>query len=265
MRSTSPSSGSRQPLIAIREHSLDHARTIPTDEHGWVRLLCWLRPGPDRIEPHELSRVRRLVAGPDLLLHRLDPLACEASAMGLVLHTLRCSSRHRRQRGSARPREDRVWPRSSPWQSDRVRRPDRALFRSEGPVVAAAAAINATNGSSIRLYSRGSSPPRGAPEVRETGMWVWSGTKSDSNPRASARWASSPGGIPSSVANIASPCFIGAASPPLQTSPSAPGPRSPTPREVDPELSEACLSNAAISSSHLVRRLAWRDRRWVVD
>ena len=66
-------------------------------------------------------------------------------------------------------------------------------------LVAAAAAIRATNGSYVRAYSGGSSPPGGYGVRRLTGMWVWSTKNSDSKPRSSHIRASVSGSMPSAV------------------------------------------------------------------
>ena len=58
-------------------------------------------------------------------------------------------------------------------------------------LVAAAAAISETNGSKVCEYSLGSWPPPGNGVRRLAGMWVCSGTNSDSKPRSSAARASS--------------------------------------------------------------------------
>ena len=63
--------------------------------------------------------------------------------------------------------------------------PTRRVF------VAAAAYASPTRGSTVFLYSSGSSPPPGQGLRRLVGMWVCSGTKSDSKPRSSASRASS--------------------------------------------------------------------------
>ena len=58
-------------------------------------------------------------------------------------------------------------------------------------VVTAAAAASPTKGSRVCQYSRGSSGPPGQGLRRLAGMWVCSGTKSDSKPLASASRARS--------------------------------------------------------------------------
>ena len=58
-------------------------------------------------------------------------------------------------------------------------------------LVAAAATARATKGSRVCQYSRGSSGPPGHGLRRLAGMWVCSGTNSDSKPRCSASRASS--------------------------------------------------------------------------
>ena len=72
-------------------------------------------------------------------------------------------------------------------------------------VVALAAAPSATSGSSDRLYFSGSSAPLGCGVVRLVGMWVCSGSHSESRPRSSAARASSTTSIDTSVANIVTP------------------------------------------------------------
>ena len=57
--------------------------------------------------------------------------------------------------------------------------------------VEAAAYASPTKGSTVCLYSSGSVLPPGHGLRRLVGMWVCSGTKSDSKPRASASRASS--------------------------------------------------------------------------
>ena len=57
--------------------------------------------------------------------------------------------------------------------------------------VDAAAYASPTRGSTVFLYSSGNSLPPGHGLLRLVGMWVCSGTKSDSNPRFSASRASS--------------------------------------------------------------------------
>ena len=59
--------------------------------------------------------------------------------------------------------------------------------------VAAAAAVSATNRSSVCEYSFGRSGPPGQGDLRLAGMCVCSGKKSDSKPCASTSRASSPG------------------------------------------------------------------------
>ena len=61
-------------------------------------------------------------------------------------------------------------------------------------VVTMAAAVQATNGSSVWLYSGGSSPPAGYGVSRLTGMWVCSGNSSESKPACSTSGATSCGG-----------------------------------------------------------------------
>ena len=62
--------------------------------------------------------------------------------------------------------------------------------------VTAAIAASAANGSSVWLYSGGSSPPPGYGVSRLTGIWVCSGSISDSNPRSSTLRPSSAGCMP---------------------------------------------------------------------
>ena len=73
--------------------------------------------------------------------------------------------------------------------------PVPSLIRSVTP----AAAISATNGSYVREYSGGSSPPAGYGVSRDAGMWVWSVKNSDSNGRSSTIRARVSGSTPSSV------------------------------------------------------------------
>jgi len=58
-------------------------------------------------------------------------------------------------------------------------------------LVTAAAAASATNGSTVCQYSRGRSAPPGHGLLRLAGMWVCSGTNSDSKPRPSVSRARS--------------------------------------------------------------------------
>ena len=58
-------------------------------------------------------------------------------------------------------------------------------------LVAAAAAVRATKGSSVCQYCFGRSPPPAKGDCREAGMWECSATQSDSNPRSSTAGASS--------------------------------------------------------------------------
>ena len=81
----------------------------------------------------------------------------------------------------------------SRWMTRQIAVPIRILS------VASAIVASATNGSWMREYSRGSSPPAGWALSREAGMWVCSVTNTDSNPRASQSRASSAGAIASSV------------------------------------------------------------------
>ncbi len=71
--------------------------------------------------------------------------------------------------------------------------------------VTMAAAVMATTGSRQRQYCSGRSPPPGHGVSRLAGMWVCSGTQSESNPRASASRASSTMPIERSVGNIVIP------------------------------------------------------------
>lgn len=73
-------------------------------------------------------------------------------------------------------------------------------------VVTTAAAVSATNGSSVRLYSSASSlSPVGGGVLRLTGMCVCSGRYSEPSPRTSTSRARSSGRIERSVANIVTP------------------------------------------------------------
>jgi len=72
-------------------------------------------------------------------------------------------------------------------------------------VVAEAAAASATSGSSERLYLSGSGPPAGWVGAGVTGMWVCSGSHSESSPRSSTARASSTTPIETSVTNIVTP------------------------------------------------------------
>src|SRR5262249_37738981 len=76
-------------------------------------------------------------------------------------------------------------------------------------LVAAAAAMRATNGSWVRLYSSGSGRPPAKGLRRLVGMWVCSGTKSDSNLRASSSRARSSGRMERSVGKMHAPmCMV---------------------------------------------------------
>ena len=76
--------------------------------------------------------------------------------------------------------------------------------------VAAAATVSATNGSYVREYSRGSSPPTGYGVARDAGMWVCSVKKSDSKPRSCTIRASVAGSALSSVGKTPMPkCMAG--------------------------------------------------------
>ena len=79
---------------------------------------------------------------------------------------------------------------------------------SRNVVVAAAALISATNGSSARQYCSGSGSPTGAGVRRDTGMCVCSGTYIDSKPRSSAARASSAGLMLRSERNAVTPMRI---------------------------------------------------------
>ena len=81
--------------------------------------------------------------------------------------------------------------------------PTRSVF------VAAAAAVSATKGSRVFQYSLGRSGPPGQGLRRLAGMWVCSGTNSDSKPRASASRASSSMRMAYSVAKMKMPMFMG--------------------------------------------------------
>jgi hypothetical protein len=72
-------------------------------------------------------------------------------------------------------------------------------------LVAALAAMSATNGSYDDQYSLGSSPPPGHGLRRLAGMCVCSGNHTDSKPRSSSARASSSGAIAYSVGNITTP------------------------------------------------------------
>ena len=76
-------------------------------------------------------------------------------------------------------------------------------------VVTAAAVASATNGSSVCQYSRGRVGPPAHGLRRLAGMWVCSGTKSDSKPRCSAARASSAIGTAKSVAKMNTPWCMG--------------------------------------------------------
>src|SRR5262252_427344 len=78
-------------------------------------------------------------------------------------------------------------------------------------LVAAAAAISPTNGSWVRLYSSGSTPPANGLR-RLVGMCVCSGTNSDSNFRASSSRARSSGRIERSVGKMQTPMSMGTSS-----------------------------------------------------
>ena len=72
-------------------------------------------------------------------------------------------------------------------------------------VVAATAAVTATNRSNVCAYLRGSSRPPGHGDSRLAGMCVCSGKNSDSWPRSSASRARSAGAMASWVGKIATP------------------------------------------------------------
>ena len=76
--------------------------------------------------------------------------------------------------------------------------------------VTVAAAARATNGSSVRRYSSGSSGPPGHGVRRLVGMWVCSVTQSDSKPRSSISVARRSGRIERSVGKIRAPMCIAA-------------------------------------------------------
>src|SRR6202008_5025608 len=72
-------------------------------------------------------------------------------------------------------------------------------------VVAATAAVTATNRSNVCAYLRGSSRPPGHGDCRLAGMWGCSGKNRDSGPPASASRATSAGAMASWVGKIATP------------------------------------------------------------
>ncbi len=74
--------------------------------------------------------------------------------------------------------------------------------------VADAAAVSATYGSSVRLYSSGRGAPPGHGVARSVGMWVCSVTHSDSKPRCSSSTARSSGRIDRSVGKRRAPMCI---------------------------------------------------------
>src|SRR5262249_50584493 len=76
---------------------------------------------------------------------------------------------------------------------------------SFGCWVGAAGPVGATNGSWVRLYSSGSGPPPPNGLLRLVGMWVCSGTSSDSKRRASISRASSSGRMDRSVGKMQVP------------------------------------------------------------
>ena len=73
----------------------------------------------------------------------------------------------------------------------------REYWRTLDPFVSltAAAAPRATKGSSVCQYSRGSSLPPGHGLLRLAGMWVCSGSQSDSKPRDSSSRARASAGM----------------------------------------------------------------------
>ena len=89
--------------------------------------------------------------------------------------------------------------------SGRAGRRGRCQSPASDSLVTAAAAPSMTNGSWVRRYSSGSSPPPGYGVRRDTGMCVCSGTNSDSKPRSSSARASSTTPIDLSVRKIVTP------------------------------------------------------------
>ena len=128
-----------------------------------MRLLDRLRPAPDRVEVDVLAVVGGLVLGPDRL-HRLDALAHQREAAvrigAVVLHLLAVPTRaDAEQEAPARQPVD---------ARDLLRRDDRVALDHEADAgrdsrlsVAAAAAVSATNGSYVWLYSGGARRPAG--------------------------------------------------------------------------------------------------------
>src|SRR5690606_2915564 len=45
----------RHPAIAVLDHTVERAWPGPANQHGRMRLLCRLRPAPNRVEIHELA------------------------------------------------------------------------------------------------------------------------------------------------------------------------------------------------------------------
>src|SRR4029077_19972497 len=69
----------RQPLVAVREHAVDHAVAVAANAERRMRLLDRLRPRPDPVEVHVTAVVGRLLLCPDRL-HRLDALFQQAES-----------------------------------------------------------------------------------------------------------------------------------------------------------------------------------------
>src|SRR2546428_4662965 len=69
----------RHPPVAVLHDAIERRRAVAADDDRRVRLLDWLRIGPDLVEVHELAVKLGLAVGPDLL-HRQHALAQEPPA-----------------------------------------------------------------------------------------------------------------------------------------------------------------------------------------
>ena len=171
---------------------------------------CWT--GLGQLQPARSGRTRRRTRPRPRVhssLHREHLLAGHGAAPAridaVVLHLVLVPADADAERPRGPPRRGRARRPSSPGRSGRAGRRGRSRCRAAAARVTAAAAVSATNGSSVRRYSSGRSGPPGHGVRRLAGMWVCSVTHSDSKPRSSSRVARRSGRIDRSVGKIRMP------------------------------------------------------------